>query len=208
MTLVTLNSQDQAIRDAARLDYFWDSIPFADLHTALDIGAHIGIWSELCHERAPHIEITAVEPHIENYNQLVQHCPYATTVYGWCGYRDDAIALCCREGMEGSHYVFGGGDVPAVGSYTISLPQRYKLEDFGQIDLLKLDCEGSEFDILLHCEDRTLRMIEVIVGEYHLDFGHFSTIVKRLSAFGFDITIVPHESAPHLGHFLARKTDR
>jgi FkbM family methyltransferase len=202
---VNLTPDNMGILNAAKDDYFWNVIPFARLTTALDVGAHVGIWSHLCQQQAPHIQITAIEPHADNYAALVDHCLPIETVNGWVGYRDNAVGLCCREQMSGSHYVLHTGESPVANSEIIPLPQRYTLEDFAPFDLLKLDCEGSEFDILLNCTPATLHRIQVIVGEYHLDFGSFSTIATRLTAFGFELTINPQPIAQHLGHFLAMK---
>jgi FkbM family methyltransferase len=199
-----LTPDNQAILKFVCLDYFWSSIPFARLHTALDVGAHIGCWSHICQQHAPHIAITAIEPHPDNYQQLVTNCPDVTAIHGYCGY-EDAAGLCVRDKMEGSHYVLRHDEQPAPGGQMIALPPRYTLEDFGIIDLLKLDCEGSEFDILLNCEPATLRRIQVIVGEYHLERGSLSQITPRLSDCGFDVTIVPQAAAPHLGHFMATR---
>jgi len=37
----------------------------------------------------------------------------------------------------------------------------------GGCDLLKIDCEGSEYEILQGCAPETLRLVKRIVGEYH-----------------------------------------
>jgi FkbM family methyltransferase len=197
-----LTHDNQQILKYVRLDYFWDQIPFNRLQTALDVGGHVGLWSHVCQQHAPHMTITAIEAHPDNYAQLVENCPTITALHGWCGYQEDVVGLCVRPLMEGSHYVIQAGESPATGGWIVPLPVRVTLEDFGPIDLLKLDCEGSEFDILTHCEEATLRRIQVIVGEYHLERGSLSTIVNRLSDC-FAMTIVPHTTAPHLGHFLA-----
>jgi hypothetical protein len=203
MNPAALAPHHAAILECARVDYFWQSIPFQRLHTALDVGGHIGLWSWLCQQIAPHIRLTAIEAHPDNYAQLVTNCPDVTAVHAWCGYQDSAAGLCCREHLTGSHYVLSAGEPPAPEGWVIPLPPRCTLEDFGQIDLLKLDCEGSEFDILLNCPAETLVRIQVIVGEYHLNRGDFSKVVERLTRHGYRLTITPHSEAPHLGHFLA-----
>ncbi len=206
MNTAELTEDNRAILKCLRLDYFWSSIPFDRLYTALDVGAHIGLWSHVCREYAPHMMLMAIEPHPDNYQRLIQNVPEVAAVMGYCGYHD-APGLCCRPKMEGSHYLLKAGEQPAQGSYTLSQLTRYTLEDFGAIDLLKLDCEGSEFDIIQHCAPETLQRIQVIVGEYHLERGDLWTMVDRLKAFDFDLTIIPHPDAPHLGHFLAKKAD-
>jgi hypothetical protein len=41
------------------------------------------------------------------------------------------------------------------------------LDEVGYCDLLKLDCEGSEYEILHGCSPETLSRVKRIVGEYH-----------------------------------------
>jgi hypothetical protein len=199
-----LTDDNRAILNCVRQDYFWQVIPFQRIHTALDIGGHIGLWSHVCHTTQPHVTITALEPHPDNFRQLVRNVPAATCVWGWCGYESGG-GLYCRADMSGSHYVLRVGETPPMNGHVLPLPPRYTLEDFSEIDLLKLDCEGSEFDILLNCKRATLDRIQVIVGEYHLERGDFADIEQRLTDCGFTLTISLSSSAPHLGHFLAMR---
>jgi len=50
----------------------------------------------------------------------------------------------------------------------------------GAIDVLKLDCEGAEFDILLNTPMPLLTKCEWIVGEYHKGNGDWAAVKKRL----------------------------
>ena len=47
---------------------------------------------------------------------------------------------------------------------TITIEEICSKYHFPRIDVLKLDCEGSEFSILENCDLSLLRMV---VGEYH-----------------------------------------
>jgi hypothetical protein len=78
------------------------------------------------------------------------------------------------------------------------------LERFGRVKLLKLDCEGSEFPILL--TSQRLDRVERVVGEIHELEGPFMAVldgrsrvpgyaayrledlVARLESFGFRVT--------------------
>jgi FkbM family methyltransferase len=94
-----------------------------------------------------------------------------------------------------------------------------------RIDLLKIDCEGSEYPILL--TSRLLHRVDHIVGEFHnfasgVRPGHpFFTIpelakvegferftdaelIPHLHGLGFEVTVRRHEHVPHLlGTFSA-----
>lgn len=58
---------------------------------------------------------------------------------------------------------------------TVTLEQLGERYGFARIDLLKLDCEGSEFSILEHCD---LSRIRRIVGEYH-GRARFDALIAR-----------------------------
>ena len=59
----------------------------------------------------------------------------------------------------------GGADEISVKA----IPLKQLMADFGlsKIDFLKLDCEGSEYDIIYHCEDALLDSINLIAVETH-----------------------------------------
>lgn len=50
---------------------------------------------------------------------------------------------------------------------TITLEEVIDKFDIETVDLLKIDCEGSELDIFTNMSDSTTRKIKYIVGEYH-----------------------------------------
>ena len=95
--------------------------------------------------------------------------------------------------------------------YYITLrSSRNLVEGHGQIDLPKLDCEGSEWPILLH--SRQLRRLHTICGEYHERPSHplCPRVSQRLDARflrGFLATHFPHvrvqPSGSGLGLFWA-----
>lgn len=150
MTFPRLRTEDDGILQEVKAAYFWNHIPFHRLTTALDVGAHVGLWSWCCLHHAPHLQITAIEPQNDNYMRLFDAELDIQPLFGWVGYRQHVEGLCVRDGMSGSHFVVNRGQPIPEYSRVVPLPERYTLEDFGAIDLLKLDCEGSEFDILLN----------------------------------------------------------
>ncbi len=94
------------------------------------------------------------------------------------------------------------------------------LKQFTRVRLLKLDCEGSEFPILLTCQ--LLERVEQILGEYHemgpavyarLDPAaqienssayRVEHLVARLEQCGFQVCVQAH--GPHIGFFAATRT--
>ena len=71
-------------------------------------------------------------------------------------------------------------------------------------DLLKLDCEGAEFEALLGADDDTLRRAQRIVLEFHRIAGSPELIVDRLEAAGMDVDLLAeNESVGVLGARLS-----
>ena len=106
---------------------------------------------------------------------------------------DGATRFFFRENLEAGGIVARDedGDCETVEIRTISLAglmHRYGLQ---QIELLKLDIEGAEFELLARTPERLLSSVAQITVEFH-DFltefrgqGFFEAARKRLTALGF-----------------------
>ena len=149
----------------------------------VDIGAHIGTFAKLWHTKNPKAKIVCVEANPDNIHALRKNVgDFATVIHAACSHIKEPLALlnAVRPNCEST----GGSIVvpvailstaPGQPGYrywhdTRSLP-AITLEDIlerigaDHIDVLKLDCEGSEYDILENTSLR--RRIRMIVGEYH-----------------------------------------
>ncbi|MCY2964133.1 MAG: FkbM family methyltransferase [Planctomycetota bacterium] len=150
----------------------------------VDIGAHIGTFACKWHQKNPLAKIICVEACPENLAALRANVgDFATVVHAACTYESGRMALlnAVRPNCESTG---GSVVVPAEELATTSLkPEGYKYwEDVRElptvtleqllkqlnvdhIDILKLDCEGSEYSILGNTP--SLGKIRYIVGEYH-----------------------------------------
>src|ERR1035437_2161980 len=61
------------------------------------------------------------------------------------------------------------------------------MKSFGNdsIDVLKIDCEGAEFEVFKSLTIETARKIRSIIGEYHLSSGSFIELANELRKKGF-----------------------
>jgi FkbM family methyltransferase len=91
------------------------------------------------------------------------------------------------KGMELDNAVFqifhnSFGPFKKVGevSNIITLDEIVDKYSLDSIDLLKIDCEGSEVDILCNATSSTASKIRAIIGEYHIHGGYksFCKLVK------------------------------
>lgn len=144
----------------------------------VDIGAHIGSFARACLARGAR-EVHSYEPHPENYQHLLRNV--ARYAYRRAKPFDRAVtpgdrgmvALKLDATNTGGHsVVYGEGE----GTYVPATPIRTVLERArnaapnGRIRLLKLDCEGSEYDLLYGMQSGDFDTIDEITGEIH-SFG-------------------------------------
>lgn len=144
--------------------------------TIVDIGANVGFFSLFAASRFPGASIFAYEPVPRNFDQLVRNrelnqkaeitcVPKA--VYGFSGLVN--LEIDPADTFTTSARVAA---VPTQASSTIEVPctALSDLLDAHGIEachLLKIDCEGAEFDILYSCPEAYLQRIEQMVIEVH-----------------------------------------
>jgi FkbM family methyltransferase len=60
-------------------------------------------------------------------------------------------------------------------------------------DLLKIDCEGAEFEILAGASDEALRRARRVVVEFHRTVGDPNVLLERLAAAGFSADVLAED---------------
>jgi hypothetical protein len=75
---------------------------------------------------------------------------------------------------------------PADGGITVDVVSFDELMDeFTDVSLVKLDCEGSEYEIVLHSSPRAWERVRRVVIEYHAVPGRDPLdVVERLESLG------------------------
>jgi FkbM family methyltransferase len=161
--------------------------------TVVDIGANIGIFTIFAANKAKNGIIYSYEPVPENFDLLKKNIEmnnfknikiYKFAVLGKKG----EVKISLSNWNDGMHSVgIRGIKVSGITLEDIFLNNKIK-----KINFLKIDCEGSEYDILINTPEEYLKKIEKISMEFH-DFGiydipslkgfletnGFQTIVKR-----------------------------
>jgi len=168
--------------------------------TVVDVGANAGYFSLWWLSRFPRSRVIALEPMPNNFALLTRN-------QAWNPDQKFDVVNCAARSRPGNVTLHfdrsdsfttsasaleraGGRDeisVPAV-----SLAQL--MADFGlrQIDFLKLDCEGSEYDILYHGEAAVLDSIRYIAMETHRGDGaaeYKESLCDFLRAKGFHVNL-------------------
>jgi FkbM family methyltransferase len=148
------------------------------IETVVDVGAHIGIFTNYVKKLFPNCQVMAYEPLKLNYDRLVSNTKELSGV---------KIFDAAMVSNSGEKYLYmcpndtTGGIIDQYGTILVkTLTLAHVFEYFEHIDLLKLDCEGSELEILEYAKDHNLlKKIKNITGEYH--FGKGPELAKLLS---------------------------
>jgi FkbM family methyltransferase len=162
----------------------------------VDIGANIGVYSLWAARRGA--RVTAYEPAPSTFLDLVANVsrashitPVQAAVVGATP-PGQSVTLFLHDERSTRNTLLGReigtGDtlgrsveVPAVGIADVLAEE---------CDLLKVDCEGGEFDIFKAADDFSLRRARRIVLEFHRVAGDIQELVDRLASAGFRTAIL------------------
>lgn len=134
----------------------------------VDIGANVGVFSRLCHNFAPNAQIYAVEPEPTNLSYLKQNTVDKITIVDKAMSDTRGKARISNDG-GGSRLGAKGWEVDVITFMDLGL---------GEIDILKLDCEGSEWTVLRGIPKSQMQRINYITIEYD---AHLPEIVGKLA---------------------------
>ena len=196
-------------RDEYRLNAFGPGA----LDTVIDIGAHVGFFAVRVAPLAA--RVLCYEPVLSNFELLLWN------VAGFPHLRAHRLAVAGRRGRvrlflserPSSHSMFpreatqrrAGIEVPCV-----TLADILEENAVEHCDLLKLDCEGAEYEILFSLPDGLWSRIARVVLEYHLvpdgEAGWSGEgLAERLARRGYEVRLEPSKRHPGKGHLFAER---
>ncbi len=215
--LVRTNSNDEGIAHEVQAAYAPDLIDYRQVQAVVDVGAHIGAWSKWVLAQSPDARVIAIEANADNFALLQRNLAGHTADLhlGCCGYRDGEMVMLSDPGNTGGHTLVPADQAePAIRGAQITQRAPYRgerrtleqiMDGVAEYDVLKLDCEGGEFDILAHAPAETLRRFRWIVGEYHSDLGDVHALLQQLAP-SFELVRFQPTSA-NLGMFALRRIE-
>jgi FkbM family methyltransferase len=155
----------------------------------VDIGANVGVFSLFAARKAR--TVFALEPASANFARLTQNVSRARNIVPLnlaCGGKDGQAALDLSINPVSFSLVSKGQSEHRETVTVIALNTLFERFKITECDFLKLDCEGSEFDILLGSDPSLMKRVKRIAMEYHdhlsQRFSH-KDIIKELRALGF-----------------------
>lgn len=195
------------------LDRFYEryGTPVGHGWTIVDIGAGIGDFSLYAALSHPRNRVFAFEPFPESYELLqenlqlndagnVRAYPEAIAAETGTFALDMSSGEPLQFSTESSAASHKTLTVPSL-----SLADAFERLELSRCDLLKMDCEGAEYGILLNTPESTTDLIEHIVMETHeavTPYGR-DDLVECLGARGFRVQTWPNPVHAHLGFLYA-----
>ena len=198
-----------------RDEYRLTSLTKTPLECIIDIGGHIGLFTVRI---APFAKrVLTFEPVIENYallrkNLQSDYFSHVQTFQAAVADKNCELKIYCseRDYSTGGNSAFpkdynGSRNFERVKG--VSLAQVFADHNIESCDLLKLDCEGSEYPILYNVNIDILRKIKRIHMEYHgreninprWNGDHLRVYLESK---GFLVDLVPSAKPPGRGHMF------
>ncbi len=162
----------------------------------VDIGANLGFFTLFAASRWPNASIHAYEPAPDNFLRLMRNVELSGADYVVC----HSLAVSSTAGSitlylkrdTGWHSIWNDGAQSAITVNSTTLDAI--LDELGgrSIDLLKIDCEGAEYEILTGRESLLAERVHQVAMEYH-EVGHHGgeELVSLFRRAGFAVTKEP-----------------
>ena len=183
--------------------------------TVVDIGAAIGEFSLYAAAKDPGARIIAYEPFPESVEIFKQNLamngiknvsiiPKAV----WMTTTSLELDISLQEPLQITSGATGKPSAKSIRVEAVSLADVLRSNKLSSVDLVKLDCEGAEFDILLGSRPETIKAFKRIVMEYHdgADGRHHAQLESHLQSLGYRVTSRVNVVHPQIGYLYAELT--
>ncbi|OGM92358.1 hypothetical protein A2755_01160 [Candidatus Wolfebacteria bacterium RIFCSPHIGHO2_01_FULL_48_22] len=164
-----------------RNTYFPPEFSLPDDSVMVDIGAHIGTFALLAAKKYPKGRVFACEPNPDNFAMLVEN----VRINGFHNLKAINKAVADTSGTRtffinkddsDRHTLvkdFAVHEHDSLTVETISMNDLMRDEHIERVDLLKIDCEGAEYEILNEKNGQFLdRTRQIIIEIHNLDAAH------------------------------------
>ncbi len=204
------NEGDYAVANELFLDHqykYCDEVIKKATHAVIDIGGHLGFFSLYASLLNSKVPIFCFEPHIGNFELLKKNFKdnrvknVTAKNLAVSDKIEEVDLLISEEDLNHStvHAIEPTDEVQKV--QTITLEKILDRHRIGQVDLLKIDCEGAEFAILEDSPPEVLEKVSNIFMEYHdwVPGKDHRQLKKLLEARGFKVEDYPNSKMKELG---------
>ena len=166
----------------------------------VDIGACVGVFAVWAVRQAGAGRVVAVEPTPSSARVLRENLARnrieSVTVCQCAVGGSRRRAPLFRRGPQAMNTLFRTDNYRSEFSVVddvdvVTLDDLFDSCGIDRCDLLKLDCEGAEYEILAGASPATLAKVRAVVAEYHVGMndGDPSALANLLEAAGFRVTV-------------------
>jgi FkbM family methyltransferase len=188
-------------------EYFLKILPKSEIKFIVDVGGNLGIFSITARLFFPRSKIHCYEPNINNLQYLTKNGTsfhfevFSEAVSLRCGKAD--LHLADKHDTSASLNYMQNGKINVV-----NLKEIIKRSSSNYIDLLKLDCEGHEYQILQDYD--SLQAVKFITLEYHLDIKCDEDQLQKLKIMltKANFTIIKEDTRNKCLGIIMAKNDR
>jgi len=183
-------------------------IVWGDVRRVVDVGGHVGAFAIWVATRASNARIETFEPEPRNFADLVANVErnglgdriVAHNVA--VGARDERSVLNVPLRRDMSSLAPGAGRQVEVQCVALDRHLRDCVD--GAVDVVKLDCEGAEWEILPSLSDESLRRVRNLLVEFHARRPEEIEAAERdLRAHGFTTTALASGPGPTTSSFFS-----
>ena len=179
-------------------EYDVDSFKINQNDVVIDVGAHIGLFSLLVSQFCKTGKIFSFEPIRENFDLFVSNLElnHIQNVFPFnvgVSKNSGGLNLFLNDDQS-AHSIFPNGS-KSVAVDSTSLQKIFDEKKISACKLLKLDCEGAEYDIIDSLPAEYLDKIQNMVIEYHFADTKpelIKNLIIKIKNAGFKIQTVPH----------------
>ena len=163
--------------------------------TIIDVGGLIGLFMLFCEQFCHKGKIYCFEPELNNYrifsdNVKLNNLENIHSFNMAISKQDGNVPLYLNDDSSGHSIFLKNSNSIQVES--ITLQKVFELNNIKKCNLLKLDCEGSEYEIINSLPDSYFSMIDKIIIEYHLAKKYpklLTELIKKLELMSFSINM-------------------
>lgn len=175
----------------------------------VDIGAHIGLFSLYASALNPNVKILSYEPEEENFKNLKENLKQNRIQ----NVMPKNLAVAAKEGaanlyisQDSHNHSLDQNAKNIQGSKKVQATTLDKiLHAHASCDLIKMDCEGAEFEIIATTSPETFQKIKTLFIEYHeySEGNSAQNLKKILEKNHFRVRLTPSRYDKRMGFIIA-----
>jgi len=191
-------------------EYKIDNFKISESDVIIDIGGHIGLFVLFASSMSKKGKIISVEPYPKNFDLLKENMKNNNfqniiLINKAVSKTDKNLELFIDSSDDAAHSINKIGE-KIIQIKGITLKQIMLENQITKCNMLKMDCEGAEFEIIESLSDIELLKIDKICLEYHIKKNNESlleNLKNRLEKINYKINIIPTND--YLGMLYAKK---